>query len=198
MRKRRETISDRIRNIKSLVDKFKPIAEEISNLKLDDIVVNTTIYERHDVTLLYEPGTILINLHYEDKSFFSDLPRLALDVAHELGHHVEYAINPIVFEDEEDLKIIAEGFAEYFSLDLFPKETLSKEITDSYRHELLECDNTPYGIGYRFFRKVANSFGKEEALRIIRRPDLKLYDLKTPLIYITKRKIERLFGQKWH
>ncbi len=193
MRKRRETISDRIRNIKSLVDKFKPIAEEISKVKLDDLVVNTVIDERSKAALLYEPDTILINLRYKDKSFFSDLSMLSLVVAHELGHHIEYTINPVLLEEEEELDIIAEGFAEYFCLDLLPNGTLSKEIVSKYRNELLEHDNTSYGVGYRFFRKVTNSLGKEEALRIIRRPDLKLYELKTPVIYIAKRKIERLF-----
>jgi len=172
----------------NIVKKLKPTAEEVSGLKLSKPKITLSETEIHS-SMEYYHNEIFINRKFWKSIGFDHhrtLYDFEFDIAHELGHHVSYNINPRIAINETRFEIIDEGFAEYFSLDLLPKGILSEKVVDSYRNWLLESSSFR-GIGYRFFRKVIDILCKEEAFSVIKNLDTTPYELKVPFAYIHRR-----------
>ncbi len=186
----------------SVVERLKPIAEEVIGLELSKPKI---ILSKQDsrFAMMYQPNTIIINSNRWNYKRLNSKPKklslLELYVAHELGHHIEYTINPYSIEGysiSRALDTIIEGFAEYFCLDLLPKGTLSSDIVSSWRKRWFDVHrNSIYGIGYSFFRAITKKLGKEEAFYVIKNLDVSFKELKNPEIYI-KRIQENLERRK--
>lgn len=186
---------DEIVLAESIVERLKPIAEEISSLKLSNL--NVTLSKRNsNYSMKYlSPNEIIIySKHWDYKKLLTSSKGLSwfeLCISHELGHHVNYAINPQAiwnYGSGKALNMIIEGFAEFFSLDLLPENVLSKYVVSSQRKKLLEVScNSEYATGYRFFRAVTTKLGKEESFHILKTFDVTLKELKNPGTYINRR-----------
>lgn len=202
------------KSVESTAKKFKPKVETIINSDLEDVVIKTDYHPNKLRVLTYTtPNTISINSNCDGLLTLSK-EELRLVVLHELGHQATYKINPTIFEADQlgDDNLIdeyfkstisrffirltlgsntpiqrslIEGFAEYFSLDLLKSSLKSaKEL----RREYLLWDYSFYGVGYRFFRKVATKLGKRESFEIIKNPQVSFKELMEPRLYIQRRK----------
>ncbi len=202
-----------IKTVESIVEKLKPIAEEVVGSGLNDIQVKAKNYFTDRIILTYEPNTVIVNL---------DCSRLAkrkleLAVAHELGHHVAYILNPEKFANidiiksralelffSQEIRTINEGFAYYFSLDLLPDGILQNNIVDATKIKLIRSkrnarihhdEESVYNVGYRFFRAITKKFGKQEAFDVIKDPSMLSSELEDPKVYFINREIKQKFPQ---
>lgn len=99
-----------IEKVRESAMRLKPIAEKRTGLKLDNISVKTSSRDKKSPLQYLPPNLILVNLNsiylnckfggYFKNSLFNPILRSkVLDsyVAHELGHHVHYTLNPTSF-----------------------------------------------------------------------------------------------------
>ena len=172
----------------SIVERFKPVAEEVSGLKLSKPKIILSKTGNHS-SMEYYSNEIFINRKFWASigDLYRTLDYFEFDIAHELGHHISYTINPRIAINNLRFETIDEGFAEYFCLDLLPEGVLSEWVVDEYREWLFGARSI-YGIGYRFFRKTVDNLGKEEAFNVVKNLDTTQYELKVPFEYVHRRK----------
>ncbi len=193
-----------IKKIESLLEEFKPTAEEVSGLKLSDVVVSCREYPNKRWLFVYDPpNSITINPKSNYVSFLIDsesgLPELKYYILHELGHHIFHTINPELINNKIEYTLIDEGFAEYFSLDLTPNGILSEDTIRSRKgilSNIFDIEYLRYIQGYDFFSKVTKAFGKEEAFNIIKKPKIMHTEILFPELYILRKKIMHKLGRK--
>ncbi len=171
--------------VETLIEKFKPIAENFCNLKLEDIAVESSSHGLVE----YKPNKVSVNPRIIDIIDNEDL--LELLVAEGLGEHIVYTLNPKAFEfliskDNIKVKIIMGGFKNYFCFNVLPKNMLSDDIIGLANLVLNTYD--AYNKGYNFFRIISSNLGKEEIFNVIKNLDVTLEELENPDLYIERRK----------
>ncbi len=124
---------------------------------------------------------------------------------HEMYHIASFKLNkrfePAITKNQHELRtidILGEGFACYMALDEseflyegFDKiitANLKKRAIDSFKESQTKDDS--YYLGYTLAKRVTNSLGQEELLRLMKEIDITIEEALNPELYIQRRNNE--------
>lgn len=197
------------------IQKFKPIIEERTRTKLEDVIAKDICTmpdyvddAYHGTRMLVShkcPDSIFVNQDdYErDKASFSEIP---VGVAHELAHLAHRKLIDKVREGDKRADIsglvkryrksksFREGFAEYTSLnhliDVYDDEAVKKAaaaIGHIGGYSKFSREGKPYERGYKFFRKVLNVIGEDKVFDVARSPPIAELEVRMPILYLLRK-----------
>lgn len=197
--------------IQDYAQQFKPIIEEKTGIKLEEIIVrnsfeypNSNLYPHLRgapmfVALAEYPNTVFVK-DYDFENENVVFTSIHIGVAHELSHiiYLKLAVEKLRTIKSKPARerlikglkstSFQEGFAEYMSLDSLTDvyDDKTKYFLNSY-HDDLEPRNGPHKRGYEFFRKVLGVIGKDKVFEVARSPPISEIEVKIPFLYLLRR-----------
>ncbi len=193
---------------------LKPQVEKKFRTKLEDMVVKDSYdcplfnqdpdYFSDNLMFVARdyPDTIFITEKNHDKKYIllSSIPR---ELNHELAHKVHHELITEEFLVRDKTKSLKrynknkpfrEGFAEFASLDYLTdiydiNELEQAKIREGVigRYGKFSPKNEPYAQGYKFFRKVLSTIGKDKLLEVAKSPPISKVEVKFPILYLLRK-----------